>query len=256
MAIEEPPPMGVPEWVVSFGDMMSLLLTFFIMLVSFSEPKKDEKFAALVAELQQHFGKDLARMQITPGGVMPRQAGVASRASQGREKRKKALGGEKGARSVPGEAPQVRMIRPGGQTTVGTVIYFEEGSADLSERAREDIRTQHAIFAGKPQKIEVRGHTSLRELQAAPGYEDNWDLAYHRSRIVMRYLVEELHTDPLRIRLSVAGPGEPMHLGEDAAKMRENPRVELYLLEEVVSNLPGSPAGRPEPFADPTDATP
>ncbi|MBL4886213.1 MAG: flagellar motor protein MotB, partial [Planctomycetaceae bacterium] len=32
---DEPP--GVPEWVVTYGDMMSLLLTFFIMLVSLSE---------------------------------------------------------------------------------------------------------------------------------------------------------------------------------------------------------------------------
>ena len=32
---------GIPEWVVTFGDMMSLLLTFFIMLVSLSEMKDD-----------------------------------------------------------------------------------------------------------------------------------------------------------------------------------------------------------------------
>ncbi|MGI9443328.1 MAG: flagellar motor protein MotB [Rubripirellula sp.] len=33
---DEPEEMGIPEWVVTFGDMMSLLLTFFIMLVSLS----------------------------------------------------------------------------------------------------------------------------------------------------------------------------------------------------------------------------
>ena len=32
---------GIPEWVVTFGDMMSLLLTFFIMLVSLSEIKEE-----------------------------------------------------------------------------------------------------------------------------------------------------------------------------------------------------------------------
>ena len=42
--MEEDPPMGIPEWVVTFGDMMSLLLTFFIMLVSMSEMKQEEKF--------------------------------------------------------------------------------------------------------------------------------------------------------------------------------------------------------------------
>jgi chemotaxis protein MotB len=33
---DEPEEMEIPEWVVTFGDMMSLLLTFFIMLVSLS----------------------------------------------------------------------------------------------------------------------------------------------------------------------------------------------------------------------------
>ena len=37
MTMEEDAPPGVPEWVVTYGDMMSLLLTFFIMLVSLSE---------------------------------------------------------------------------------------------------------------------------------------------------------------------------------------------------------------------------
>ncbi|HID23354.1 MAG TPA: hypothetical protein EYP14_13280, partial [Planctomycetaceae bacterium] len=35
---------GVPEWVVTYGDMMSLLLTFFIMLVSLSEVVADKRY--------------------------------------------------------------------------------------------------------------------------------------------------------------------------------------------------------------------
>lgn len=256
MAIEEPPPMGVPEWVVSFGDMMSLLLTFFIMLVSFSEPKKDEKFAAVLAQLQQHFGKDLSKIEIMPGGIIPRQVAVASGLNQGRAQRRKALGGAKANSNVAGDSPQVRLIRPGGQTAIGTVVFFDEGSDELTEKARAEITAQHAIFAGKPQKIEVRGHTSLRERQSGVDYADNWELAYRRSRNVMRFLVDELHTDPHRVRLSVAGPSEPMHLGTDAAKMRENPRVELYLLEEVVSDLIGTPEERQQRFTDPMDTSP
>ncbi|MFN0196532.1 MAG: flagellar motor protein MotB, partial [Planctomycetaceae bacterium] len=36
---EDDAPAGAPEWVVTYGDMMSLLLTFYIMLVSMSEMK-------------------------------------------------------------------------------------------------------------------------------------------------------------------------------------------------------------------------
>ena len=40
---------GIPEWVVTFGDMMSLLLTFFIMLVSLSEIKEEETYQQAAA---------------------------------------------------------------------------------------------------------------------------------------------------------------------------------------------------------------
>ena len=53
MAIEEEPEPGIPEWVVTFGDMMSLLLTFFIMLVSMSEMKQDEKFQAVAESFRE-----------------------------------------------------------------------------------------------------------------------------------------------------------------------------------------------------------
>ena len=53
---DEPEEMGIPEWVVTFGDMMSLLLTFFIMLVSLSEIKDDETYQKLVDSVQREFG--------------------------------------------------------------------------------------------------------------------------------------------------------------------------------------------------------
>ena len=46
--MEEEEQAGIPEWVVTFGDMMSLLLTFFIMLVSMSEIKEEKRYQAMV----------------------------------------------------------------------------------------------------------------------------------------------------------------------------------------------------------------
>ena len=50
------PPAGAPAWVLTFGDMMSLLLTFFILLLSLSEIKKDDEFRAVVKEVKKAFG--------------------------------------------------------------------------------------------------------------------------------------------------------------------------------------------------------
>ncbi|MCC7407982.1 MAG: flagellar motor protein MotB, partial [Phycisphaeraceae bacterium] len=50
------PPAGAPEWVLTYGDMMSLLLCFFIMLVALSEIKEEDKFKAIATEIQKAFG--------------------------------------------------------------------------------------------------------------------------------------------------------------------------------------------------------
>ena len=42
MAKKEEARAGAPEWMVTYGDMMSLLLVFFVALVSMSEIKKDK----------------------------------------------------------------------------------------------------------------------------------------------------------------------------------------------------------------------
>jgi chemotaxis protein MotB len=51
---------GVPEWVVTYGDMMSLLLTFFIMLVSLSEVVAENKYRAILDALQKYTGSLLS----------------------------------------------------------------------------------------------------------------------------------------------------------------------------------------------------
>ena len=46
---------GLPGWVMTYGDMMSLLLTFFVLIVSFSS-MQESKFNEAAASLRQAFG--------------------------------------------------------------------------------------------------------------------------------------------------------------------------------------------------------
>ena len=46
---------GAPEWVVTFGDMMSLLLTFFVLLLSFSTMEAS-KFKTIAGYMREAFG--------------------------------------------------------------------------------------------------------------------------------------------------------------------------------------------------------
>lgn len=236
MAIEDDPPAAVPEWVVSFGDMMSLLLTFFIMLVSMSEMKKDDKFQAVVDSLREQFGDSLATVMIQAGELRPPNGRVIKLTKSAKHQRDEMMKGSK-VTGPKGEFDRVEVIRPGKRSGVGLVVFFDEMNAVLTEDSKELMRQLNEEIAGKPQKIEIRGHTSLRPLSPDGPFKDHWDLAYQRALTTMRFMVKELAVDPQRIRVTSAGANEPIATESSTNNVIHNARVEIMVLEEVVNDL-------------------
>jgi chemotaxis protein MotB len=233
MAVEEDDVAGVPEWVVTFGDMMSLLLTFFIMLVSMSEIKKDEQFQAMLESMRRQFGSyDTAIPSAVPGTTSNNSA-MQTITSLGSARRRNTEEGGSNADSISGEEPQVQTVRPGKNLTLGGVIYFQEDSAELSDEGKLALARIVPQIAGKPQKVEVRGHTSRKPTPADSGFRDHWDLAYTRCYNVMRLLVEQ-GVEAERIRLGSAAANEPIDNGLTAEHRRRNARVEVLMWDEHV----------------------
>jgi len=232
MEIEEDVALEIPEWVVTFGDMMSLLLTFFIMLVSLSEIKDEEKFQAVVESMHRRFGHDNSMASLVPGDMKPRNSDRENIATQGRASRFSTESGGDKTRAPVGDFSRVRIIRSGTQITVGTAITFGSQQYELIDAHREALALEVEELAGKPQKIEIRGHTSTQPIDPSPTVNDHWGLAYQRCHETMKFLVQQ-GIDPRRIRISVAGPYEPMHNGVDAEQMHLNSRVEVFLLDEL-----------------------
>ena len=212
---------------------MSLLLTFFIMLVSLSEIKQDELFQAMVESMRQQFGYESSNASLSPGRTLPRIAELAKLASSGRSMRMMlARGGDK-VKAPVGDNPRVVMIRPGSHVNTGTVIFFEESSAELSEANRSDLQLESGEIGGKPQKIEIRGHTTRRPLDKESKHGNHWNLAFERARKTMEFLVS-VGIDPARIRISVAGGHEPLNTDIDPKERAKNARVEIFLLDELI----------------------
>lgn len=236
MAIEEDPPAGVPEWVVSFGDMMSLLLTFFIMLVSMSEMKKDDKFQAVVDSLREQFGDSMAAVMVQSGELRPPNGRIVKLQKTAKNQRDSLVRGSK-VTGPKGDFDRVEVIRPGKRSGVGLVAYFDDMTAELSDESKEKLRQLNDEIAGKPQKIEVRGHTSLRPLDPSGPFADHWELAYERALVTMRFLEKDLGVDPRRIRITSAGANEPVATMADSQELPNNARVEVMVLEEVIADL-------------------
>ena len=241
MALNEEPDEsgGVPEWVVTFGDMMSLLLTFFIMLVSLSEIKEQEKYQAMVDSIHKRFGHDMSTASLVPGNMKPRNSVFTKLATMGRAKQLDTHEGGDKVKAPVGDFPRVPIIRPGSHAAVGTVVHFNEGSTQLVDSQKDALIVQAQEMRGKPQKIEIRGHTSLRPPAKDSSFQDHWDLAFQRCRVTMQFLLQQ-GIDENRIRMSVAGANEPLYVGTRSDMLLLNPRVEVHVLDEIVKDFEGS----------------
>ena len=130
-------------------------------------------------------------------------------------------------------------IRDSERSAVGTVVYFQELSDTLDDAARKLLDELIPSLSGKPHKIEIRGHATRKPLPPDSPFTDAWQLCYLRSNAVMQYLHE--HGIPLeRMRLSQANGYEPLTAKFEAEFQAMNPRVEVYLLNEMAPGQPGS----------------
>jgi chemotaxis protein MotB len=229
---DDPPP-GVPEWVVTYGDMMSLLLTFFIMLVSMAEVKQEGKMRMMLNSLQQRFGPTDGLFG-APGPAMPTNSAMPHAASSGdRSEGGTKKAGRKSA-GLAGPSTSVQRIGQGTQITLGGPALFERFSAELSEGAKQDLATIAAALAKRPNRIVIRGHATRESLPAGSPYPDAHALAFARAFAGYEHLIA-CGINPTRVSVASAGDGEPRSLSRTAEGQRENRRIDVFVVETYIT---------------------
>jgi chemotaxis protein MotB len=141
--------------------------------------------------------------------------------------------------------PRVLTMREGDRSSVGTYVYFADGSAELDDVAQKRLTRLLPWIVGKPQKIEVRGHApDSPQAKSDHGAEAGsslaaWQLSYARCLAVMKFL--EANGIPAhRLRLSQAGPHEPLTTRTEPLWQARNPRVEVFVLNENTQDYFGT----------------
>lgn len=231
----ELPPFIIPEWIVTFGDMMALLMTFFIMLVSMSEIKHETKYQSMVDSMREQFGYQSSVESVSPGDARPRQSAYSVLSTTGRARQKNTARGGVPDKAPNGEEPLVRIIRPGKMTAVGTVIFFPVAGSTLDATAKRDLDLVADMLRGKPQRIEVRGHTTPELAARTNGTLQAMTLGYSRAFETMRYLVDVQGIPAERFRIATAGANEMNSIGNTHTGS-DRPRVEVFLLDESTTD--------------------
>ncbi len=176
---EDPPPPSVPEWLLTYGDLMSLLLTFFVMLVSMSE-------------LQER----------RPRGAGGRSDAAVSSVTTRR--RPSGLETHRGAQiDAPLGAERAWCDRsaPDGMPVVGGAVSFDEDSADARRRrTRTNFAPGRAVCTVRCNDRNSRPHDAPPAARRERRSSDHWELAFARCREVERLLVAA-GIDAKRLRL-------------------------------------------------------
>ena len=241
-------PAGVPEWVVTYGDMMSLLLTFFILLAAFSELKEDKEYQKVVTAVKEAFGYS-GGVGVLPTDDVPLRSMIETLEQIARKTMKERQVSASPQAGMHGQHAKVARVREGLMFTIGGSLLFEPGSAVLRPEAKEEIVKVAKLLRGRRNKIEVRGHAS-ELLPADSKFKDLRDLSYYRAKAVGRVLIEDGGVDTLTLSFDARGATEPLHprayTTDDQA---ENRRVEIILTETLIDDLHPDPEYADEDLA-------
>lgn len=235
-------PEGVPDWVVTYGDMMSLLLCFFVLLFTFSEIKKPKEFEQVLEKVKEAFGY-LGGKGKLPTQDMPLNSMIERLTKLALHEENFPRESEIDDLGLEGRRTTVKKIREGLQFTIGGLITFERGSADLKPEAKRDLARIARVIRGRNNKIEVRGHAAMNEPGPDSAYDNAWDLSYARAMAVKRFLT---HPDQgireRRIRVMACGVYEPLvRWGYDEGLPALNRRVEVIVTETLVRDFDAAP---------------
>ena len=200
-----------PFWMISFSDLMTLLLSFFIILFSIStiETKKME-------ELMQAMGNRYLRQGAARSGTKHLRSDLSlPRATFPTESH---------------EADEALTLEPHKKKPVTdlAIIPFGLESADLDDESKTKLARLAEDLRGRPYPIVVRGHASLNE-QSQRNVDD---LAYERAWNVREYLLT-FGLDSKRFLLCVIGPHQPLDRLLPSPRFGDaNTYVEVVLEEE------------------------
>jgi chemotaxis protein MotB len=224
---------GAPAWMVTYGDMMTLLLTFFVLIVSFSSTEV-VKFKAAMESVREGLGIWSGNSSPVPNVYLRNLEEQRTQTDSVIEEVE-----EMQLQDSALELIEVYNTPQGVRLILSDSLLFNSGSSDLTPvfeglllRIGEMIQTRSFDL------IRVEGHTDNIPINT-PRFPSNWELSALRAVQVVKYLAEQASIAPEK--LSGAGYGEfrPRATNESPPGRARNRRVEIFL---EFADSQGSPA--------------
>jgi len=243
----EDPPKGSPLWMTTYGDMITLILTFFILLFSYSSIDA-LKWKQVVASVKGSLGvmdggKTLQDSELVGQGEPENNLNdrlIAEENIDDFERFRQEIEEMQNLKNSLQELLKEidkRIIVDTDQR--GVVLRFEDnvlfdkGKAYLKPSAKEVLVEVAELLQGIDKPIRIEGHTDDLPINTSQ-FPSNWELSTTRATNVLRFLLK-FGLNPKQ--LSAVGYGEyhPLIPNKDENSRKKNRRVDIVIIKDSVS---------------------
>jgi chemotaxis protein MotB len=237
------------RWLVSYADMITLLMVLFVVLFAMGQTDK-AKMEALRTSLQRAFSVEVLRgaeptslkgssgSSIIPAvvplaitqevmavtGEMIPDPQLASALHDVREALLQI--------PIPSDTSgsvEIGASREGIVISLAGNLLFDSGKSDLKPRGMTLLDTLAERLRTMPNEIRVEGHTDNIAI-ATPLYPSNWELSSARATTVGRYFAEQSDIAPNRLIAAGFGEFRPIAPNDSREGRARNRRVDLVVL--------------------------
>lgn len=240
------PKKGAPAYMNTYGDMMTLLLTFFVLMFAMSSVD-EAKFQAFVNAYSGAPGiLDGGQIILNTEGVLgngvqqfPTHPTMSAKDREAFEKNRELHGiQEELEEFIYNESLESKVgVEQKGDAIVlrfEDALLFDSGKAILKDEAKEVLTLvggELSNYIHKGYKLKLEGHTDDRPIRTAQ-FPSNWELSAARAIAVARFYIEQMGFEPSAV--STEGCGEYMPIADNgtAEGRAINRRVEIKLTKE------------------------
>lgn len=248
---------GAPKWLVTYSDMVTLVLVFFILLFSMSQIDIT-KFESITRSFQSRAVLDflpsaVPSEDITSGDIEGQGGNDLGTTDGDDDEEDVDLDGvldqleewEKKADALArlmenvedfleseglGDVITANRTEEGVHLVLQDSILFDSGEAVILESGIPFLDEVGELLTGISNIVRVEGHTDSRPISTYR-YPSNWELSGARAGSVVRHFIEEHDIDPERFLIAGYGETRPVVKNDTPENMSKNRRVEIVILD-------------------------
>ncbi len=235
----EDPPRNV-SWINTYADMVTLLMTFFILLFSMSAVNA-RKFEAVLSSLQGAFGildgaqhGPPAPGPVDPDTLDPELSLIAQEIAR-LELMAEKLRQELEEMGLAGKV-SLEMEERGLVIRFADSVLFDVGSADIREEGRDILTQVVNLLESIDNSVRIEGHTDNWPI-STERFPSNWELSTGRAASVIRFFLYNSEIDPGRLQAAGYGEHHPIASNDTPEGRQRNRRVDVVILRASLSRM-------------------